>query len=158
MNKIERIQDVLEVTVDGIWGPESQAALDLAINARNKPYMASSFADPADVEAFKRCKAQGKTDKQCFAVGDNGIGQFGENTAQTHTPMCALHADDMIALYGSIAKAAHKKIRVTHESLSVICSVEDRMSVRKRVDLNPAAAQALGLRPPFLVPITWEPV
>ena len=35
---------------------------------------ASSFADPADVVAFKKCLKSGKTAKQCLAVGDNGIG------------------------------------------------------------------------------------
>jgi len=39
--------------------------------------IASSFADPADVRAFKRCKAQGKTDQECFRVGDNGVGCWG---------------------------------------------------------------------------------
>ena len=159
MNKIEQIQEILEVKVDGIWGKKSQAALDRAINGGiQSNYKASSFADPADVAAFKKCKKAGKTDKQCFAVGDNGVGQFGANTAQEHTPMCALHGDDMKALYGSIAKAAHQKVNVTVGSKSVVCAIEDRMSARNRIDLNPAAAKVLGLKPPFLVPVTWSPV
>lgn len=164
MNRIERIQEILkeqvpEIVIDGIWGKKSQAALERVVNTPvTGRYKASSFADPADVAAFKKCKAKGKTDKQCFAVGDNGIGQFGANTAQEHTPMCALHGDDMKRLYGSIAKAAHQKVRVTVGGKSVACAIEDRMSSVNRIDLNPAAAKALGLNPPFLVACEWEPV
>lgn len=118
--------------------------------------IASSFADPADVRAFQRCKATGKTDIQCFAVGDNGIGQFGANTAQEHTPMCALHKNDMIARWGSINGAAHKKVRVTVGDKDVVCLAEDRMSAPGRIDLNPAAAKVLDLRPPFLVDCVWQ--
>ena len=35
---------------------------------------ASSFADLADVRAFKRAKAKGMTDQEAFRYGDNGIG------------------------------------------------------------------------------------
>lgn len=159
MTKVEAIQQILGVVVDNIWGPKSQAALD-AETGRGRVYVgkASSFADPKDIEAFKRCKKTGKTDKQCFAVGDNGIGQFGANTAQTHTPMCALHATQMIRDFGSIAKAAHQKMKVTVNGRTVICSVEDRMSAPGRIDLNPAAAKVLGLKPPFLVNSTWQKV
>lgn len=118
--------------------------------------IASSFADPADVRAFKRCKATGRSDLSCFAVGDNGIGQFGANTAQEHTPMCALHKTDMIKKWGSVNGAAHKKVRVAVKDKEVVCSVEDRMSAPGRIDLNPAAAKALDLDPPFLVDCVWQ--
>jgi hypothetical protein len=118
--------------------------------------MASSFADPADLVAFHECKRTGRTDQECFKVGDNGIGQFGKVTAQTHTPMVALHADDMIAKWGSVAAAAHRKVRVTVGKRGVIARVEDRLGIRGRIDLNPAATKALGLTPPFLIPCTWR--
>lgn len=158
MNKIQQIQTILGVKADGIWGSKTQAALNKEIKGNKKwPNVASSFADPKDVEAFKRCKATGKTDKQCFAVGDNGIGQFGKITAQEHTPMCALHGEDMIAKWGSIKAAAHKKVKVFVGGKSVICAVEDRMSSPKAsIDLNPAAAKMLGLKPPFMEEATWE--
>ena len=89
-------------------------------------------------------------------MGDNGIGQFGKITAQTHTPMVALHADDMKAKWGSVAGAAHRKVKVTIGSRSVIASVEDRLGVRGRIDLTPAAAKALGITPPFLMKCTWS--
>lgn len=205
MNKsiVEKIQGVLGVKIDGIWGPESQDALNSEIKATgdkgnptlisiqklidtnpdgfwgpksqlalNKEFdkgdggkggagftaTASSFADPADVAAFKKCKAQGKSDQTCFAFGDNGVGQFGKVTAQTHTPMVALYKSDMIAKWGSVTASAHRMVRLSFNGKSVDAAVEDRLGVAGRVDLNPAAAKALGLTPPFLqrgVNWTW---
>jgi peptidoglycan hydrolase-like protein with peptidoglycan-binding domain len=157
MSKITEIQTILGVTADGIWGPKSQAALNREIGtASGFNCDASSFADPADVEAFKRCKATGKTDLQCFAVGDNGIGQFGKITAQDHTPMVAVHSDAMKAKWGSITGAAHRPVRVTVNGKTVDATVEDRISELGRIDLNPAAAKQLGLKPPFVVPCSWN--
>ena len=79
--KIKAIQTILGVEADGIWGPKSQAALDElvsgeSIEVEHETY-ASSFADPADVEAFEKCKADGHSDDYCFQFGDNGIGCYG---------------------------------------------------------------------------------
>lgn len=154
---LRKIQRILRVEPDGFWGPKSQAVLNKELaSGQYFSAIASSFADPADVAAFKRCKAQGKTDQQCFKVGDNGIGQFGKITAQTHTPMVAVHAEDMKARWGSINAAAHRPVAVTVNGKTVAATVEDRIGVRGRIDLNPAAAKALGLTPPFLVPCTWN--
>jgi hypothetical protein len=112
--------------------------------------VASSFADPADLEAFQMCKAEGKSDQACFKIGDNGVGQFGSLTAQTHTPMVAIHKDDMIARWGSVDAAAHRVVLVTIRGKTIRATVEDRLGVRGRIDLNPAAAKQLGLTPPFL--------
>jgi peptidoglycan hydrolase-like protein with peptidoglycan-binding domain len=162
IDKAKAIQRFLGVKPDGDIGPETVNALFDHLGLKTaypvRTGKASSFADPADVAAFKRCKATGKTDKQCFAVGDNGIGQFGANTAQEHTPMCALHGNEMKATWGSIAGAAHEQVRVTANGKSVLCAVEDRMSAPGRIDLNPAAAKKLGLKPPFLVNATWQAV
>jgi hypothetical protein len=108
------------------------------------------------VVAFTRCKATGKTDNQCFAVGDNGIGQFGKITAPEHTLWFAVHADAMKARWGSINAAAHRPVTVTVKGKTVEATVEDRISAPGRIDLNPAAAKALGLTPPFLVPCVWN--
>lgn len=129
--------------------------------------LASSFADPADVRAFKRCKAKGKSDKDCFLVGDNGIGCWNDLTAQTVVPMCALPPQDMEGRWGSVAKAKHKKVRVTllgrrrSQTKTVVCVLADRMPRKPNksgagIDLNPAASAALGLEPPHLVEVTWE--
>ncbi|MBV8275371.1 MAG: DUF1906 domain-containing protein [Verrucomicrobia bacterium] len=34
----------------------------------------SSFADPADVATYERCKANGGSEEYCLKIGDNGIG------------------------------------------------------------------------------------
>lgn len=155
--KLSRIQTIVGVERDGLWGPKSQLALNQKLaGGQALSATASSFADPADVAAFRKCKAQGKTDQQCFKVGDNGIGQFGKITAQTTTPMVAVHAEDMITKWGSVNGAACRLVTVTVNGKSVQATVEDRIGVKGRIDLNPAAAIALGLTPPFLVPCTWN--
>jgi hypothetical protein len=155
-----RIQKLLGIDADGFWGRVSQEALNnerdgggaaASTSAGGFRAEASSFADPADVRAFERCKAQGKTDQQCFRVGDNGIGQFGKITAQDHTAMVAIHKDDMIARWGSVNAAAHRTVTVTIGGRTIHAAVEDRLGVAGRIDLNPAAAAQLGLTPPFLV-------
>ena len=154
---LARIQKILDVTADGFWGTKSQSALNKAVdNGVDFSATASSFADPADVTAFNKCKAQGKTNQQCFRVGDNGIGQFGKITAQTTIPMVAVHRDDMIAKWGSVPGAAHRPVMVTVKGKTISATVEDRLGVKGRIDLNPAAAIGLGLTPPFLIPCTWN--
>lgn len=117
---------------------------------------ASSFADPADIAAFKKCKATGKSDVECFAVGDNGIGQFDKITAQEDVAMVAVHGDAMKSKWGSINGAAHKPVIVTANGKTITATVEDRISAPGRIDLNPAAAKQLGLKPPFVVSATWR--
>jgi hypothetical protein len=129
---------------------------------------ASSFADPADVRAFLRCKSRGKSDLECFKVGDNGEGCFGDFTATDRIAMCALPPQDMEERWGSVARAKHKKVLVTLTGAggklsrkSVVCIVADRMPRKPNssgagIDLNPGAAKALGLSPPFLVNVEWR--
>ena len=163
--KLAKIQKLLGVEDDGFWGPKSQKALNDVLTGGkseggggNGPFdaEASSFADPKDLKDFQKCKAQGKTDKQCFKVGDNGIGKFGKLTAQTTTPMVAVHPIDAKKRWGSMDAAAHRMVRVTVGSKSVVASVEDQLGVEGRIDLNPAAAKKLGLNPPFTTDCTWE--
>lgn len=120
---------------------------------------ASSFADPADVVAFKRCKARGKSDKECFKVGDNGLGKWGHNTAQDHSPMCALPPED----WKSAKKKGGARVAVTYKGHTVEGILGDTMPHRANIqngagiDLNPAFAKAFGLHPPFLVDgVTWK--
>ena len=155
--KLQEIQAILGVEADGFWGPKSQAALNKQLGqGEGFSSTASSFADPADLMAFKKCKATGKTDLQCFKVGDNGVGQFGKITAQLRTPMVAVHAADMKVRWGSVNAAAHRPVTVTVKGKTVQATVEDRIGVEGRIDLNPAAAKALGLTPPLLVPCVWK--
>ena len=156
-SKLQEIQAILDIKADGRWDLKSQAALNQELaQGEGFSMMASSFADPADMMAFKKCKATEKTDGQCFRVGDNGVGQFGKITAQEHTPMVGVHADDMRARWGSVSAAAHRPVSVAVKRKTVQATVEDRIGVKGRIDLNPAAAKALGLKPPFLVPCVWK--
>ena len=124
---------------------------------------ASSFADPADVASYRRAKAQGKSDKEAFAVGDNGLGCWGDFTAQLETPMCALQPDDMIAKFGSVKAAKNERVLVESRAngLHVLCLLADRMPWKKNIkngcgsDLNPAACAALKLKPPVSHPVKW---
>lgn len=155
--KIKGIQTELGVVADGQWGTKSQASLNSLIGSIvHGGYKASSFADPADVRAFNRCKAQGGTDLHCFAVGDNGIGQFGKITAQEDIPMVAVNREEMISKWGSEHGSAHRPVEVTINGKVFQATVEDRISAPGRIDLNPACAKLAGLQPPFVVPCTWK--
>lgn len=85
---------------------------------------ATSFADPADVAAFKRCKSRGGTDKECFKVGDNAIGCWGDSTAEGSGPSCALPPDDMIEKWGNVKAAKHKRVIVTANGRTVTCTLK----------------------------------
>lgn len=165
----KQVQTVLQAAglysgaIDGILGPKSDAAYQalksLGNNAVVNNVLASSFADPADIRAFQRCKDQGKTDQECFKVGDNGIGCWGELTIEGTGPACALPPEDWNK-FGSAASG--KKVLVKANGKSVVCELKDTMPKQAnikngaRIDLNPDAAKALGLKPPFLVSATWQ--
>lgn len=120
--------------------------------------LASCFADPMDIARFRRCKKSGKSDQECFKVGDNGIGCWGDITTG-HRPMCALPREDWAPL---MPHARGAKVRVHANSRVVICELRDTMPSRKNItnrcgiDLNPAACQALQLIPPMVVRATWS--
>lgn len=163
IEKIKQIQRTLGVIDDGIWGPRTQAALDALIShgetvdTRWHTGKASSFADPADIRAFQRCKAQGKSDEACFKVGDNGIGKWGKDTTLP-IPMCALPRED----WAHLSSPAGTQVIVEANGQTVRASLEDTMPARANItngaiiDLNPAAAAALNLNPPFLVDARWR--
>ncbi len=167
MNASERIatiQTALGVTPDGIFGPRSRAALADLIQEASLPQggvtrgMATSFADPADVAAFKRCKTQGHSDMFCFGKGDNGIGVWGDDTTIDH-PYCALPRDDWQHL-GGAARGA--RVKVTIAGKTVICELRDTLPWKRNIvgdeviDLNPGALKRFGLRPPTMVPVEWS--
>jgi hypothetical protein len=166
------IQEILGVEEDGIMGKRTDAAYALLDqlpddaewpdNAPTEGWhsgKASSFADPADIRAFDRCKATGKTDRQCFAVGDNGIGKWGDSTRSGTGPSCALPPEDW-RQFGSAARG--KLVRVKANGKEVVCALKDTMPAKANVkngailDLNPDAAAALGLTPPFMVDAEWS--
>lgn len=122
---------------------------------------ASSFADLADVRAFKRAKAKGMTDQEAFRYGDNGIGCFGGDVTTLKVPFVAVPPDDMVAKWGSVKGAKHKPVLVTINGVTHRCIVGDRMPWRKNIrnkaviDLAPGAQAAFGLKPPFMVLASW---
>lgn len=169
-DQITAIQIILGVTPDGVWGSKSQAALDkitspkgdVSIEAEHDTY-ASSFADPDDVAAFNRCKDAGGSDNECFKVGDNGIGCWGQSTVVGTGPSCALPPEYMTEKWGSKSAAKNKKVLVRHKisGKKVTCVLKDQMpsvanlANKARIDLNPDACYALDLEPPIMEPVIW---
>jgi hypothetical protein len=121
----------------------------------------SAFATLSDLAAFKRAKAAGKSDQEAFKVGDNGIGCWGDATAQTQTPMVALPPETMIARWGSVAAAKHKGVLVRRGNVQVSAILADRMPHIKnitngaRIDLNPAVLTAFKLGENTLATVQW---
>lgn len=156
MTKIQQIQQLLGTTPDDKWGPKSQAAL--AAHAYSRSVLASSFADPADIQAFQACKARGGSDEECFLIGDNGIGKWGDDTTQGSGPACALPPED----WNFLAAPPKTKVLVTHQGNSVICELRDTMPAKVHItngadiDLNPDACTFLELTPPVLTQVTWK--
>lgn len=128
----------------------------------NTTGFASSFADAADVRAFRRAKAKGMTDEEAFKYGDNGVGCFGGDVTTLKIPFVAVPPDDMIERWGSVKAAKHKPVLVTIAGVTRQCVVGDRMPWRKNIrnraviDLAPGAQAAFGLKPPFMVKASWK--
>lgn len=169
--KIKAIQGILGVAVDGAWGPRSQAAFDALLT--DKPNAippsdpgshvtwASSFADPADVDAFRACKARGGSDQECFRVGDNGIGCWGDDCTD-HIPRCALPPEIIAARWGSRDAGRNKLVRITANGVTVQAVLSDVMPHLANItngcglDMNPALCAALDLRPPVKSRVVWS--
>ncbi len=122
---------------------------------------ASSFADPEDVYAFKRCKSQGHSDSYCFALGDNGIGAWGDDCSEGSGPSCALSPE--VREYFDIKHL--DPIIITKDDKTVTALVKDTMphisylekkGLKARIDLNPDCCAALNLTPPVMTQVTWK--
>ena len=122
---------------------------------------ASTFADLADVKAFRACKAKGKSDEECFKVGDNGIGCTGLNVADESIPYVALPPDDWTLKYDTKAKAMGKPVNVTLGGKTVRCILGDTMPWKKNIkngcgiDLAPGVQKLFGIKP-GTYPAAWE--
>ncbi|HEY2857114.1 MAG TPA: hypothetical protein VGJ21_01695 [Terracidiphilus sp.] len=185
------IQTLLQVAEDGVIGPRTLNALTLLsglnesspwppghLAAETDPGVhvvkATSFADPADVAAFRRCKAGGGSDAFCFGRGDNGVGKWGDDCTAGSGPACALPPEDWMA-FGAAAR--NKKVLVKRAGnreqgtiatgaetapLQVTCFLRDTMPHKANItngagiDLNPDACAALGVTPPVMTQVTWE--
>lgn len=181
LDSIKALQFTLGFTgdqIDGKFGANSMARLHTLLNADpaspwppvaaiGQPQasgeihagIASSFADPKDVAAFKACKAEGKTDEQCFAVGDNGIGKWVDSCVEGTGPACALPPEDWQPFSLTARK---KKVLVTGNGKSVVAELRDTMPHKANIhngaiiDLSPDAVRALGWEPPIMNHVTWQ--
>jgi len=119
--------------------------------------IATSFADPADIRAFRACKAKGKTDAECFKVGDNGIGKWGDDTTAPRA-MVALPRED----WQNLKTPKGEKVEVLIRGTLVICELRDTMPRRANIkngagiDLNATACDLFGLKPPVRVKAQWR--
>jgi hypothetical protein len=168
------VQEVLKVDPDGIMGPKSMQALGLvcttpddapwpaaAQDAGSEVHsvIASSFADPADVRAFRECKANGGTDSFCFGKGDNGIGKWGDDCSAGSGLACAL-PPEYWQQFGDEARG--KEVVITANGRTVTAKLLDTMPHLANIhngagiDLSPDTVEALGLTPPIMVPATWR--
>lgn len=136
---------------------------------------ASSFADPADVAAFRRCKEQGKSDDECFKVGDNGVGVWNDDCSEGSGASCALPPEVMEYYFNATAdnkwrdarnKVIWIRLAACPTAPEVKVSIRDRMphistlenkGSKYRIDLNPDTVAALGKKPHnFEEQVTWR--
>lgn len=176
MNALETrktIQGLLAVDQDGVLGVKTATAYSmlsaapdesewppLANTGRSEHHgKASSFADPADIRRFRTCKAEGKSDQECFKVGDNGIGKWGDDCSEGSGPRVALPPEDWQE-FGASARG--KKVLIQANGREVICELRDTMPHRANIkngaiiDMNPDACKALGLIPPVIADAIWS--
>lgn len=148
---------------DNWWGNKSEAAYQAFLKSQDAVSVvhqvkASTFADPDDVARFKRCKLTGKTDNECFAVGDNGIGFWEDDTTTEGVAMCALHKSHLEERFGDDWKrlAHNAVVIVDHRGLTVGCKVADTGPPIDRIDLNPGACARLRIAADSLVSASWR--
>lgn len=158
MNTTEKIQELLGVEPDGYFGSKSKAAFNKIIELEKwRSVIASSFADKKDIEAYYKCRREGGSESGCFAVGDNGIGKWGDDTT-TDEPMCALPRED----WAGMDCPNEVKVEVSCNGQIITCRLADTMPSRAKIkngagiDLNPGALRALGLKAPIMIRAKWR--
>lgn len=154
--KMSKILLCASVAIALGWAPASPAG------AASRSCVASSFADPADVKAYRDALADGASEREALAFGDNGVGYWGDDTTSEARPACALPPEDWKPKWGR-AGARAKKIEVAYRRKRVVCELLDTMPRRAKIrngaciDLNPGAAKALGVHPPFMLKgVVWK--
>jgi hypothetical protein len=119
--------------------------------------IASSFADPKDVAAYRAAIAAGKSREGALKVGDDGVGKWGDDTTSENDPMCALPPEEWQAKWGHGDAARGKKVAVTYNGKTVIGELRDTMPSKAHIhngagiDLNPGFAKTFGVTPPFML-------
>jgi hypothetical protein len=124
---------------------------------------ASTFADPADIAAYKSAITAGESVKAALYVGDNGIGYWGDDTTSLDNPICALPRDDWETKWGPGKEARGKCVNVTYRGKTVVAKLLDTMPVHKKIkngagiDLNPCLCKTFSIAPGDLYPgFQWE--
>lgn len=124
--------------------------------------IATSFADPADIVDYNRAIAAGKTVAQALAVGDNGIGCWGDNTKQGSGARSSLPAHVITARWGSMHNGKNRLIRVFFSDKwidTILSDVGPGPSEEHEghgLDLNYDAWAAFGLIPPCSHTVQWN--
>jgi hypothetical protein len=125
--------------------------------------IASSFADPADLAAYKAAIAAGKTREDALKLGDDGQGCWGDDTSSQERPSCALPPEDWQSRWGAGAPARGRKVAVTYKGKTVVGELLDTMPHRANIkngagiDLNPGFAKAFGIHQPFMLhDVEWH--
>lgn len=120
---------------------------------------ASTFADPEDVRRYLRCKKRGGTDRECYRVGDNGIGKWGHPTASYSSPYIALPYE----VWQEAGAKGGELVRVAYNGRVIIAQLGDTMPHLDNItngcgiDLNPSAGLMLGIQPGETVDgVGWE--
>lgn len=169
----KQIQAILHVAEDGVIGPKTLQALTALSGAQDDAQWpssapiaagwttvkATSFADPADVAAFKKCKAQGNSDQTCFAKGDNGVGKWGDDCTEGSGPACALPPEEWVQ-FGAAARG--KAVEVKYQDKTVTVHLLDTMPHYANIhngagiDLNFDACKLLGISIPADAQVKWR--
>jgi len=124
--------------------------------------IATSFADPADIERYLAAKAAGKTEQEALDVGDNGIGCWGDNTKQGSGARSSLPAHVIIARWGYMKNGRGRLIRVFLGEKWIDTILSDEGPGPKEeaeghgLDLNFDAWAALGITVPAEQQVQWD--
>lgn len=162
MNDLSLTPDILEaikkVNEENITPPEMampEAPVADPSNTDSGEYntgVASVFANQQDIERYRAAKASGASEQQALSVGDNGIGFKGDDTT-SDIPQIALPPDTPGFAHGRL-------VEVQGPAGSTVARLTDKMPAtqhlkgRANVDLNPAAAKAVGSS--GLDPVKWK--
>lgn len=127
-----------------------------------KKVIATSFADPKDVDRYNKVLAETGSEKAALQAGDNGVGAWGDITATEEEAICALPPEVIKEKWGSLKQAKRKPVAVKYADVVVTGVLGDIMPSVKSIkngagiDLNPGFAIRLGLKPPFKTDVEWE--
>jgi hypothetical protein len=125
---------------------------------------ACSFATSQDIKAYNECIDDDGKEEDCRAIGDKGVGYWGDSTVEGTGASCALPPEYMEHKWGSVEGAKHKMVRVIRPlekgelgMRQVVCVLKDQMQPKNEahIALNPDACRALGFNVSWPEPVLW---